>query len=570
LSVLSLAALASACANKTSVGKCTPKSASGFTALSLDSGTLGGTLGAPVFNVTTATSLSNAKSPRMPGGLLRIETLAAGTNAPESVTRDAFSRLVFSKQRDCSASFEFRKVGEDYFVDSFLSHSCIYPKLIYRGRNPVVQVFRPAADGLLDGFEAIAVSMPEIEARNEALVAFDAIPQAQFDQRSLLVEYGFGTEKIVELRRVALEKETSGLEPGLGAALCLAVPQAEIDAYLDAPEDSQGDDPALSTTVRPSDCQILASSQWFEFKVPPAEVASKKALLDALVAETAAYKAFVKERSGLTSVTMAKLDDLRAKSAQWYAAERRYRTLRLGMFGVRAANNGCPSDDAWVASANKTFAGESRAAFVDVIKKIVPADAVADIEALKAHACGNAEPAFTAYANKLADAASDADDKAFELAKVYRDIQLAMKAQKDRVGIATNHIWNYSADSVVVTYKDLAAFPPTGGLATELLRHSFSFEKDWVSMSFDATKAHPLVNNLRSELNDGYAITFGGVPVGAVLAKIDESGGASVIALPKRGRAGEGKTEGAAAQAPASNSNKRETTTTSSPDGGGC
>lgn len=566
--VLSCAALASACGAKTVPGNCTPKgaSASGFTSLSLVNAEPLASSSALHLNVTSTASLSSARSPRMLGGLLRVESLAAGVDAPESVVNSSFSSLSFSRQRDCSSVFEFRKEGDAYFVDSFLNHHCLYPKLIYRGRNPVVQVFRPAADGLLDGFESIPVSLSELEIRNEVLSALDAIAGAGTPQRSVMIHYGFNVERMVHLRGVVANKEKSGEELGLGEALCLAVPQSELDAYNALPADARGDSPMTSSTVRPEDCQILADSQWHTFKVPDAQVASRKPLLDSLVAETIAYKNFVRERSGLSPEVSAKIDDLRLKSAEWFAAERRYRTIRLGIFGVRAANNGCPSGNAKTAADNKIFSGPQRNAYIDLMKKIVPSDVVADLETLKAHTCQNTDPVFTALAAKLGAAISDSDAKAFALAKASRDVQLAMKAQKDRVGIATNHILNHSADSVVVTFKDLAVFPASSPLAPELSRHIFSFEKPWLGMTFDVTKAHPLVNNLRTELNDGYAVTFGGIPVGAVIAKVPQSGGASVIALPRRSRANDANRDGASVQGPSPNSNKRETTTT----GEGC
>lgn len=566
--MLSLAAWLSACGAKTVPGNCSPKgaSASGFTPLSFapgDSLELGKIMN---LNVTSTSSHSTAQSPRMLGGLLRMESLASGSDAPESVVRGPFSNLVFSRSQDCSSAFEFRKEADQYFVDSFLSHTCLYPKLIYRGRNPVLQVFRPATGGLLDGYESISVSLPEVDLRNEVLSSMDGIAGAGLSQRGFMVNFGFNLERMSHVRQVVATKETLGQEVGLGQALCLAVLQSELDAFNAVPAGSGVENPMFSSTVRPEDCQILADSQWHTFSVPSAEASAKKGLLDTLVAETAAYKTFVRERSGLAPNVLAEVEELRVKAFNWYEAERRYRTLRLAMFGVRAANNGCPSGNAKTSADNKVFSGPQRNAYIDLMKKIVPSDAVADLETLKAHTCSNADPAFLAFANKVIAAGNDSDAKAFELAKAYRTVQVAMKAQKDRVGIATNHILNHSADSVVVTFKDLAVFPASAPLAPELSRHIFSFEKPWLGMTFDVTKAHPLVNNLRTELNDGYAVTFGGIPVGAVIAKVPQSGGASVIALPRRSRANDASGDGASVQGPSPNSNKRETTTT----GEGC
>jgi hypothetical protein len=549
-------------------GKCTPKTGQGLVLQSLNL--------ADSAPSTTVLSSSVTKSPRMLGGILKLKVVSGESEAVNNkivshanVYTESLDKIVFSNDAHCSKVLEMRKEGDTYVADAFMSATCFLTKALYWGQSSslALEVFRPASDGLPDGYESIPVLHEDLDKRDALFAEIQKVPEIDKDARGVFLAFGLSTERIVRLRRLASDTKviapnTRPLNALAGSAVddvCLKVSPTSLAAYDAAPANSKPEHPQDSLQPFPADCQILPEGQWWTFKVKPDAVAGKKAVLDALVEHTRAYKEFQANNSGVPADVAALTADVRRLSQEWYALNRKSRRIRLGVYAVDAQCDYEGFDKALCKNKN---------AYVDIIKRLVAPEVATQLDAAKAASYSEAanDVVYTEYLKVL-----DADKlKALELVKAYQALQAAMKARKDRVGLATNHVRNVGATSVVVQFKDLALFPPAGvARGEELARHVFSFDNPWLSMSFDQTKAHPLANNLRHPFNEGYAITFAGVPVGAVQAMVDESGGASVIALPRRTRGGGPGAGGGEASNTPKNPGK-ETTTTDGNAPGGC
>jgi hypothetical protein len=515
----------------------------------------------------------------MIGGLLALKTLEGQSEAlgnlkesRKTVGSDGLDKLAFSSNSRCSTVLEFVKQGDEYLVDAFTSDSCYVIKAVYWGQSSslALEVFRAAADGNPDGFETIEVIDDNLQARDATLRALAAIPEVDAPARNLFVNWGFTSERMVRMRQLAFDTEAIPAGGGekfgdvakpLADNLCLKVIDADFAAWEANP--TSRENPRESLRPQPENCQLLPQGHWRRFKVKPSVVAAKKPLLDALVADSKSYEAFRKEKSGLPTDVLANIEALRTLSAEWLELHRISRRIRLAMFAVRANCTDTKQPQNQILCKN-------REAYVAHAKSLAP-EISAEIDEFKAAGYPSAAPnAFTTkIVPKYASSLTADKLKALELLKAYQALQVAMKTHQGRLGLATNHIRNVGATSVVVQFKDLAVFPPSGvAVPEEFARHKFAFTNPWLSMDFTGT-AHPLVNNLRHPFNEAYAVTFGGFPVGAVQAKVEESGGASVIALPRRSRGGGPGAGGGEASNTPKNPGK-ETTTTDGNAPGGC
>jgi hypothetical protein len=476
---------------------------------------------------------AQAPAPQPIGGVLTIDSLAPRSTEIVSTVRSNFSELKFGGSASCSAAFEFRKADSRYFVDALLNAYCYVPKLLYKGRNPTLMVYRGAGSGLSSGYESLRVELSEVSERDRILKTLEAIPTSNDDVRSLFVDNSFASERLLAVRAILSELPAGSQDVGLNGALCAAVPEAEISLFDSNPNAKPEDDPRISGKPRPMDCQMMLPSRWVTFSVPAEVAAQKRTVLDSLVQESDRNRSLVASNQNLGAEFPNVMAELRRLDAEAYEADIRRQRLLLAFISIRGANGGCAVADPFATQQNKILAGPSRNAYIDLAKTLVAADMHPLIDKLRAHQCTE-DADSAAYRSKLAEASAASDAKFLELARVLGRLQSLMKAKKEQVGIATNHIRNLTGSEVAIEFKDLPLFPAGASVATELQRHTFNFDNPWLSATFDRTKAHPGANNLRTDFNDGYAITFGGVPVGAVSAMTDESGGVAAIPLPER------------------------------------
>jgi hypothetical protein len=415
-------------------------------------------------------------------------------------------------------------------LDSYCSGS----KLTYKGRNPVIMVSRSSEAGVSAGYERLSVELPELNERDRVLKTLENIPDVNEEIRLLFIANAFVSERLLSVRRILANMPSESPDSGLGKALCVAIPDAEIQAFASNPNATPSDDPRNSGKPRPIDCQMMTPSRWVTFEVPAQVAAAKGALLDGLVKQTDTNRQLSASSPNLDAAIRTALADFRKLDAEAFENDIKRLRLRLAFSAIRAANGGCViSTSAAGTAQNKILAGPSRNAYIELSKTLVSADLHPLIDRLRGHQCTEDDDS-RAYRAKIAAATAASDAKFLELARVLGQLQSLMKAKKEQVGIATNHIRNLTGSEVAIEFKDLPLFPTGASVATELQRHTFNFNNPWLSATFDRAKAHPGANNLRTDFNDGYAITFGGVPVGAVSAMTDESGGVAAIPLPER------------------------------------
>jgi hypothetical protein len=473
------------------------------------------------------------KRPQPIGGVLSIDALVPRSTEIVSAVRSKFSELKFGGSAACSAALEFRKVDSRYVVDALLDAYCYVPKLIYKGRNPSIMVYRAASTGISPGYERLPVELAELAERDQILKKLDAIPSSNDDVRSIFVDNSFASERLLAVRGILSDLSPGSPEIGLDRALCAAIPEDEIKKFENNPIAKPEDDPFLSGKPHPADCQMMLPSRWVTFAVPQATVNEKKALLDGLVQETDQNRILGATTANLGTEIVAALAEYRKLDKEAYEADLKLQRLKLAFIAIRGANGGCVVSNPLATAENKILSGPSRNDYIDLAKTLVSTDVHALLETLRGHTCME-DDASTAYRARISEAAAASDQKFLDLGRVLGKIQSLMKAKKEQVGIATNHVRNLTGSEVAIEFKDLPLFPVGASVATELQRHTFSFDNPWLSATFDRTKAHPGANNLRTDFNDGYAITFGGVPVGAVSALTDESGGVAAIPLPER------------------------------------
>lgn len=471
--------------------------------------------------------------PQPIGGVLRIDALVPRSTEIVSAVRSKFSELKFGGSAACSAALEFRKVESRYVVDALLDAYCYVPKLIYKGRSPTLMVYRGSGAGLAPGYESLPVELAELSERDQILKKLETLPGSNDEVRSLFVDNSFASERLLAVRDLLSSLPSGSPETGLDRALCAAIPEDEIKKFEGNPIAKPEDDPFLSGKPRPVDCQMMLPSRWVTFAVSADIASQKKALLDSLVQETDQNRSLAATSPQLGAEIVSALAEYRKLDKEAYEADIKLRRLKLAFIAIRGANGGCVASNSTGTAENKILSGPSRNDYIDLAKTLVPTDVQGLLETLRGHTCTE-DVSSTAYRAKITDAAAASDQKFVDLARVLGKIQSLMKAKKEQVGIATNHIRNLTGSSISIEFKDLPLFPAAGAVATELQRHTFSFDNAWLSATFDRSKAHPAANNLRTDYNDGYAITFGGVPVGAVAAMTDESGGVAAIPLPER------------------------------------
>jgi hypothetical protein len=547
-----------------SASKCSPKSPQSVISFGLSD------ISAPL----PETSASKLSLQRL-GGLLSVNNVSGQSEALQNskeqrptVISTAFDKIAFPSKGHCSASIEVHKKGDSYVIDAFMSATCYLQKALAWGQSTSLtfDVYLNGSE-TYTGYESLDVFDNDLNKRDIVLKALDGVPEVDHDARALFLDWGFSSERVPRLRNLAFDTGTppnssatfADLAMPLNDDLCLKVDSAEYSAFEANPNSIEN--PRDSLRPRPSDCQMLVEGQWWKFTVKPSTVASKKALLDVLVERTQQLNASSISDGASLSSARSLSDVVRKKSAEWYAQHRLMRRIRLAVFAVRA---NCSDTKQPL---NKALC-KNQSAYFDIIKTHIAPELAADMDALKA-----ANFDSTLFTSGLAKKYTSelAKDKhlALEMLSAYRDLQRAMRGQKELVGIATNHVTNVGSNGAIVEFKDAPLFPSSGKRAESLARHTFTFDKPWLAMTFDASKAHPLLNNLRHPYQEGYAITFGGTPVGAVQALIDESGGASVVALPRRTtRADSSKTSATEASDGAPEKAKRETTTNTEGSGG--
>jgi hypothetical protein len=469
------------------------------------------------------------------GGVLSIDSLLAGVNNAATTVNGKFSELKFGVKAFCSAVLEFRKQGSTFFVEALVDDYCYFPKLFLKGRNPQLLVYRNAGSGMSAGYDSLTVTLPDLLERDRLLQTIEKIPGSNDDVRTIFLDSALNSERLLAVRGMSESIKANGVpDSKLGADICAAIPEAEQSAFDTNPNSNPDDDPSFSNKPRPVNCQMIVPSRWVKFVVPDDVAAQKREWLDGLVKESDTNRNLAANSSSIDLEFKAAQADFRKLDTEAYEADINRQRLRLAFSAIRAANGGCVVATSPGGTAqNKILAGPSRSAYIDLAKTLVAADMHPLIDRLRAHQCTE-DADSAAYRAKIEEATAASDAKFLELARVLGRLQSLMKAKKEQVGIATNHIRNLTGSEVAIEFKDLPLFPAGGAVATELQRHTFNFDNPWLSATFDRTKAHPGANNLRTDFNDGYAITFGGVPVGAVSAMTDESGGVAAIPLPER------------------------------------
>ena len=125
--------------------------------------------------------------PQPIGGILSVDALVPRSTEIVSAVRSRFSELKFGGSAACSAALEFRKVDNRYVVDALLDAYCYVPKLIYKGRNPSLRIYRGAKAGVSPGYESLPVELAELSERDQILKKLDTIPTSNDDVRSIFV-----------------------------------------------------------------------------------------------------------------------------------------------------------------------------------------------------------------------------------------------------------------------------------------------------------------------------------------------------------------------------------------------
>lgn len=486
--------------------------------------------------LTSAQSTTSSSAPF--GGLLSVQASEDKAGKRLFVGGSRFDALTFKKPLHCSVSLEFYKQGDVFFVDAFSSLECFILRMTTNGNNPKIQVFQEAVPGSSapGTYVTMSVESEELAERDRILRALDQVPQSTTDARIEFLDRGFSLERFLEVRSLlaAVARDRVGQpEADWGRQLCVAVPQEELDAFDSLPPGERGEDPRLSAQ-RPRDCQLLFNGHWHTFKIPGSEVAAKRALLESFVAQTSQRRGALALREGTWGQLTSQGAALRGLGQEAFVAERHFRRMQLALAVIKAAGSGCPEQDGGVARDVIPFIGPARDAYLDLAASLLPPSLARDVADLRGYACQASKPAFNAFRAKVDGAFNEFDSSLFRFVQAVQGVQLAMRSNPEQVGLATNHIRNLEGNSVAISYQDLPLFPVGVNRAAELQRHLFSFAAPWLSVRFESKVAHPFVNNLRHEYNDGYAITLAGVPVGGIMAETNESGGVAVLPLPQQ------------------------------------
>jgi hypothetical protein len=459
--------------------------------------------------------------PRLLGGVLEFQKFA-------STEQVVFSHKIDNEKTvrgRCSAVFEFVKEDGKSKVNAFLSNYCIMADLSFRGKAPVIQVYRPASEGLMAGYEAIKVKWDRLELRDALLEKLFAIPNLNNRAFAAALMEGIDFDRIVNTRRgINRDTEKRG-NRALLAPLCLEVPASVMAEWESLPPDKRGLEPLESSDPSPRACQFLADGQWFSFEVDD-PVSEKSGKVDSFIAKTAEYAAYQKAKSKLTPEMTERLEQLRILGRETDAKAMKWKRGRLENFVINAScDEGTPEGP-------KVHCGPNNDKIYEAYRTTILADRgqeLADRRAL---------PASPEKAQATRDWVTsryfDFLDTNLAYATLLEKVQADMKANPALVGIATNHVKNLDAKTFQVAFKELPLFPVSLKREPELSKHDISFAKTWLEISLPKEKAHPLINNLTTEIHNGYALTFAGVPVGAVMPQTDQSGGASVINLPER------------------------------------
>jgi hypothetical protein len=276
----------------------------------------------------------------------------------------------------------------------------------------------------------------------------------------------------------------------------------------------------------------LFDSHWHTFRVLDAQVEKSRVFLDQLVNHTTRLKSQPSNSSTDVSNFFKQSQSVQSLEDSVYEADLHFRRMNLVRIILRSAGAGCRDAQGAIHDDTPSVVGQNRDKYLEIAAQLLPPDLRAEALSLKSYNC-TSTPAFEAFEDKVRAAFYDYDAKIVKLSEEVQKLQATMRANPQYVGIATNHIRNLEGGRVEIAYKDLPLFPASGTPATELSNHIFSYAAPWLSVKYAALQGNRQVTNLRHEYNDGYAITFAGVPVGAVMANIDESGGVAVIPLPR-------------------------------------
>jgi hypothetical protein len=478
----------------------------------------------------TSAERAPSSPPRLLGGLLTVAGAENAKGERVPINGDQFSQLAFKKPLSCSVSLEFRREGGDYFIDAFTSYTCSIVRMHLNGSLPKISVHQRDSTGA-SYFETLDVDSVELAERDWVLSQLDGLPNITKEVRRVFMNWGVSNERFIEMRKSLMELDPIGPGSQRSLELCVAIPAEELRAYDSTPEGQRGDDP-INSPQRPLDCKVLFNSHWHSFKIKPAQVTKSRALLDSLVEQTLDYRSEQSARVGLHGSLTSDAARLRAIEQETYEADRLFRKMNLVHRVLRASGSGCIDEEGQVHPESSFLVGPNRNRYLEIAAQLLPPAQRAEALALRSYAC-QPTPAFAAFEAGIDRAFYDYNAKLLKLSEEVQKLQATMRANPQYVGIATNHIRNLEGGKVEIAYKDLPLFPASGTLATELSNHIFSYAAPWLSVKYAALQGNRQVTNLRHEYNDGYAITFAGVPVGAVMANIDESGGVAVIPLPR-------------------------------------
>ena len=530
-------------------GKCSPSSAPG----KASSGFVGlasvrpANQSAPSFGLSSNADVP-ASAMLLPGGVIEISELPTGPDFGKNVGSTPTGKWVFNKKSRCSAVFDVRKIGENFEIDAFSSEACVVQRLIYSGSAQLaLSLFAPGVAGAAGGFETINVSLPLLDTRDTFLKEMDGVPNSNVDMREQAIEFGFTTERLSNIRD-DIAYEPLGGSKQLAQDLCAYVSPEEREIWQNLPAAQREtlQDPMLSSFPTPRNCQLLVEGAWYRFKVSAQEGNKNKDFLESMVLRSQEYFTERLKSAKFAAGLAGKFLNLREVQMQAQAAEQKYRRLRLALYvGQHDCVNGLGYES--------YFCGANQNKYLELVKRLVAPELSVQIDAHIASA--RSKETFEQITSVVITALDERTIAFVKYAKALQELQALMKVHREEVAIATSHIVNKEKNNVDVFFEALPLFPKTGGVDPALASHIFSFSKAFVEASFDVTKAHPLVNNLRNELQDGYAVTFFGYPVGALRVETSESGGSSLISLPGRRN---GSSDAGASQNAEKNTDKSE------------